>query len=148
MKQLGELKTELGQLRIQKVVSSGSKLNKMYVLFSFFLSQTRSKILTSVFSLKQPRSSQVHRSRPDRHQRQATQPAPPVLQEQALHSSRPPPQADPCHPSPPITRGQGPRAREDEEAQYPLPSAQVCRQGTILSPLPAGCLEVCGGMKR
>jgi large subunit ribosomal protein L35e len=32
MKQLGELKAELGQLRIQKVVSSGSKLNKMYVL--------------------------------------------------------------------------------------------------------------------
>lgn len=31
MKQLGELKAELGQLRIQKVVSSGSKLNKMYV---------------------------------------------------------------------------------------------------------------------
>ncbi|KAM3559036.1 hypothetical protein MY1884_003698, partial [Beauveria asiatica] len=28
MKQLGELKAELGQLRIQKVVSSGSKLNK------------------------------------------------------------------------------------------------------------------------
>jgi large subunit ribosomal protein L35e len=28
-KQLGELKTELGQLRIQKVASSGSKLNKM-----------------------------------------------------------------------------------------------------------------------
>jgi len=28
-KQLAELKTELGQLRIQKVVSSGSKLNKM-----------------------------------------------------------------------------------------------------------------------
>ena len=31
MKQLGELKTELGQLRIQKVASSGSKLNKMCV---------------------------------------------------------------------------------------------------------------------
>lgn len=31
MKQLGDLKSELGQLRIQKVVSSGSKLNKMYV---------------------------------------------------------------------------------------------------------------------
>jgi large subunit ribosomal protein L35e len=31
MKQLGELKTELGQLRIQKITSSGSKLNKMYV---------------------------------------------------------------------------------------------------------------------
>ncbi|MBE3043983.1 50S ribosomal protein L29 [Candidatus Bathyarchaeota archaeon] len=30
-KQLGELKTELGQLRIQKIVSSGAKLNKMYV---------------------------------------------------------------------------------------------------------------------
>ncbi len=30
-KQLGELKTELGQLRIQKIVSSGSKLTKMYV---------------------------------------------------------------------------------------------------------------------
>ena len=29
MKQLGELKTELGQLRVQKVASSGSKLNKM-----------------------------------------------------------------------------------------------------------------------
>jgi large subunit ribosomal protein L35e len=29
MKQLGELKTELGQLRIQQVASSGSKLNKM-----------------------------------------------------------------------------------------------------------------------
>lgn len=28
-KQLGELKAELGQLRIQKVASSGSKLNKM-----------------------------------------------------------------------------------------------------------------------
>ncbi|CRK39016.1 hypothetical protein BN1723_018711, partial [Verticillium longisporum] len=28
-KQLGELKTELGQLRIQKITSSGSKLNKM-----------------------------------------------------------------------------------------------------------------------
>jgi large subunit ribosomal protein L35e len=28
-KQLGELKTELGQLRIQKVASSGSKLNRM-----------------------------------------------------------------------------------------------------------------------
>lgn len=30
LKQLAELKTELGQLRIQKVVSSGTKLNKMY----------------------------------------------------------------------------------------------------------------------
>jgi len=30
-KQLGELKTELGQLRIQKIVSSGTKLTKMYV---------------------------------------------------------------------------------------------------------------------
>ncbi|KAJ3475512.1 hypothetical protein NLG97_g9432 [Lecanicillium saksenae] len=32
MKQLGELKAELGQLRIQKVVSSGSKLNKIHDL--------------------------------------------------------------------------------------------------------------------
>ncbi|KAK8924998.1 60S ribosomal protein L35 [Metarhizium anisopliae] len=32
MKQLGELKTELGQLRIQKVASSGSKLNKIHDL--------------------------------------------------------------------------------------------------------------------
>lgn len=39
MKQLGELKSELGQLRIQKVVSAGSKLNKMYV-FSFSLRST------------------------------------------------------------------------------------------------------------
>jgi len=31
MKHLGELKTELGQLRIQKIASSGTKLNKMYV---------------------------------------------------------------------------------------------------------------------
>ena len=30
-KLLGELKTELGQLRIQKIVSSGTKLTKMYV---------------------------------------------------------------------------------------------------------------------
>jgi ribosomal protein L29 len=30
-KQLNELKTELGQLRIQKIVSSGTKLSKMYV---------------------------------------------------------------------------------------------------------------------
>ncbi|KAM7222315.1 Ribosomal L29 domain containing protein [Rhypophila decipiens] len=29
-KQLGELKTELGQLRIQKIVSSGAKLNKIH----------------------------------------------------------------------------------------------------------------------
>lgn len=41
MKQLGELKSELGQLRIQKVVSAGSKLNKMYV----FCSPLRSKWL-------------------------------------------------------------------------------------------------------
>lgn len=33
-KQLGELKTELGQLRIQKIASSGSKLNKMCVYHS------------------------------------------------------------------------------------------------------------------
>jgi ribosomal protein L29 len=32
IKQLGELKTELGQLRIQKIASSGTKLNKMYAL--------------------------------------------------------------------------------------------------------------------
>ncbi|KAI4863751.1 60S ribosomal protein L35 [Hypoxylon rubiginosum] len=32
LKTLGELKTELGQLRIQKVVSSGSKLNKIHDL--------------------------------------------------------------------------------------------------------------------
>ncbi|TQV96832.1 ribosomal protein L35 [Cordyceps javanica] len=32
MKQLGELKADLGQLRIQKVVSSGSKLNKIHDL--------------------------------------------------------------------------------------------------------------------
>ncbi|KAI1756716.1 60S ribosomal protein L35 [Xylaria castorea] len=32
MKQLGELKTELGQLRIQKITSSGSKLNKIHDL--------------------------------------------------------------------------------------------------------------------
>lgn len=30
-KQLAELKTELSQLRIQKIVSSGTKLTKMYV---------------------------------------------------------------------------------------------------------------------
>ena len=30
MKQLGELRTELGQLRIQKIASSGTKLNRMY----------------------------------------------------------------------------------------------------------------------
>ena len=29
VKQLGELKTELGQLRIQKITSSGTKLNRM-----------------------------------------------------------------------------------------------------------------------
>ena len=29
LKQLGELKTELGAMRIQKIVSSGSKLNRM-----------------------------------------------------------------------------------------------------------------------
>jgi large subunit ribosomal protein L35e len=32
MKQLGELKTELGQLRIQKIASSGSKLNRIHDL--------------------------------------------------------------------------------------------------------------------
>ncbi|KAI1799782.1 60S ribosomal protein L35 [Daldinia bambusicola] len=32
LKTLGELKTELGQLRIQQVVSSGSKLNKIHDL--------------------------------------------------------------------------------------------------------------------
>ncbi|KAI0022208.1 60S ribosomal protein L35 [Xylariomycetidae sp. FL0641] len=32
MKMLGELKTELGQLRIQKIASSGSKLNKIHDL--------------------------------------------------------------------------------------------------------------------
>ncbi len=39
VKQLAELKTELGQLRIQKITSSGSKLNRMYVRFpdAFFL---------------------------------------------------------------------------------------------------------------
>ncbi|KAK3996849.1 ribosomal L29 protein-domain-containing protein [Cladorrhinum sp. PSN332] len=31
-KQLGELKTELGQLRIQKIVSSGTKLTKIHDL--------------------------------------------------------------------------------------------------------------------
>jgi large subunit ribosomal protein L35e len=31
LKQLGELKTDLGQLRIQKINSSGAKLNRMYV---------------------------------------------------------------------------------------------------------------------
>lgn len=31
-KQLGELKTELGQLRIQKIVSSSNKLNKIHDL--------------------------------------------------------------------------------------------------------------------
>lgn len=36
-KQLGELKTELSQLRIQKIVSSGSKLTKMYVDTEFRL---------------------------------------------------------------------------------------------------------------
>ncbi|KAK3383372.1 ribosomal L29 protein-domain-containing protein [Lasiosphaeria ovina] len=32
VKQLGELKTELGQLRIQKIVSSGTKLTKIHDL--------------------------------------------------------------------------------------------------------------------
>ncbi|EOO02051.1 putative 60s ribosomal protein l35 protein [Phaeoacremonium minimum UCRPA7] len=32
LKQLGELKTELGQLRIQKIASSGTKLNKIHDL--------------------------------------------------------------------------------------------------------------------
>jgi len=32
LKQLNELKTELGQLRIQKIVSSGTKLNKIHDL--------------------------------------------------------------------------------------------------------------------
>jgi large subunit ribosomal protein L35e len=30
-KQLGELKTELNQLKIQKITNANSKLNKMYV---------------------------------------------------------------------------------------------------------------------
>lgn len=137
MKQLGELKTELGQLRIQKVVSSGSKLNKMYVFFCLFVFSVLSiyRQNTNIVPPLQPRSPQVHRPRLDRHQRQATRSAPPVLQEQDLRSPRPPPQADPCHPPPPITRGQGPRAREDEEAQHPLPPAQVCHQGTIFFPV-------------
>ncbi|KAK7988068.1 hypothetical protein PG989_008383 [Apiospora arundinis] len=32
VKQLGELKTELGQLRIQKIASSGTKLNRIHDL--------------------------------------------------------------------------------------------------------------------
>jgi ribosomal protein L29 len=45
MKQLGELKTELGQMRIQKIVSSGSKLNKMYVIMPpRFLASTQDQV--------------------------------------------------------------------------------------------------------
>ena len=31
LKTLGDLKSEMGQLRIQKIAASGTKLNKMYV---------------------------------------------------------------------------------------------------------------------
>ncbi|KAI1162381.1 60S ribosomal protein L35 [Nemania serpens] len=47
VKQLGELKAELGQLRIQKITSSGSKLNKIHDL-----RKSIARILT-VVNLKQ-----------------------------------------------------------------------------------------------
>jgi len=47
LKQLQELKTELGQLRIQKITSSGSKLNKIHDL-----RKSIARVLT-VINLKQ-----------------------------------------------------------------------------------------------
>ncbi|KAH8675842.1 ribosomal L29 protein-domain-containing protein [Xylariales sp. PMI_506] len=47
LKQLGELKTELGQLRIQKITSSGSKLNRIHDL-----RKSIARVLT-VINLKQ-----------------------------------------------------------------------------------------------
>lgn len=77
----------------------------------------------------QPRHPQVDRPRPDRHQRQATRSAPPLLQEQEVRSSRPPREADPCHPPPVVRRRRCPRHREGQEAHRPLPSTQVRREG-------------------
>lgn len=47
LKQLGELKTELGQLRIQKITSSGAKLNRIHDL-----RKSIARVLT-VINLKQ-----------------------------------------------------------------------------------------------
>ncbi|KAJ6445881.1 60S ribosomal protein L35 [Purpureocillium lavendulum] len=48
-KQLSELKTELGQLRIQKVASSGSKLNKMVSpTYSHDLRKSIARVLTVI----------------------------------------------------------------------------------------------------
>lgn len=85
--------------------------------------------LTWDFSITQPRPPQVDRPRPDHHQRQATTPAPPVLQEQEVHAPRPPPQADSCHPPPPFRRGRLQEAGEDEEARPALPPTQIRYQG-------------------
>lgn len=81
-------------------------------------------------SSPQPRPPKVNCPRPHRHQRQAKGPAASVLQEQEVRPPGPPPQADARHPPQIITRGQGPRPAEGQEAQHSLPSAQVRCQGT------------------
>jgi len=138
-KQLGELKTELGQLRIQKITSSGAKLNKMYEFSSpdvlgvpfgeGAFSDIEGALTSNVFPSKQPRSPQVDRARPDRHQREATGPAAPLLQEQEVSAAGPETEADPRHPPPSLPQGRLAEAREGQEAPAALPPTDLCRKG-------------------
>ena len=80
----------------------------------------------------QPRHPQVDRPRPHRHQRQAKGPASPLLQDQEVPPSRPPTQADPCHPPQTLPGGQRKEVGEDEEAPVTLPPTEICCQGSLM----------------
>jgi ribosomal protein L29 len=139
-KQLGELKTELGQLRTQKIAGgSASKLTKMCVYPICALCWFRVGIgiargrdegqqMLMNFSL-QPRSPKVNRKGPYSHQRQPTLTTPSLLQEQEVPTPWSPTKANPGYSKTFEQAREREDPVEDEEAGDSLPSAEVCHQG-------------------
>ena len=94
-KQLVDLKTELGQLRTQKIAGGNqSKLTKMYGYpraSSYYLSSPQ--VLTAF----KPRPPEIYRTGPNRHQPQPALSTTPFLQGKEIPTPRSSPKTDPRH---------------------------------------------------
>ena len=136
-KQLLELKTELGQLRVQKISGgNASKLNKMYIPFSplsLSLYPEQHDLICCFVVGTQTRPSQIHRPRTHSHQRQPARAAAHLLQEQEIRPARSPPQGHQGHPKALveawIIKGDGEAAEEG----HTLSPAEICCQGVTIT---------------
>lgn len=81
--------------------------------------------------LTQPRRPQVHRPRPDHHQRKPARSASPFLPKEEVPATRPPRKADSRYPPPIIARGRCPCHREAKEEAETLPSEELRCQGMM-----------------